>query len=36
MTLLIACLLLAQMDASGWAYFAATLLWLCHLSYHSK
>jgi hypothetical protein len=35
-TLLIAILLLAHMDASGWAYVGATLLWFCHLAYHRK
>lgn len=34
MTLLIACLLLDQQNASGWAYFGVTMLWIFHLGYH--
>ena len=35
MTLLIACLLLNQIDAGFWAYFGVTVLWLFHLAHHT-
>jgi hypothetical protein len=33
-TLLIACLLMAQTDAGAWSYVGVTLLWVAHLAYH--
>ena len=36
MTLLIACLLLANTDAGAWAYVGVTLLWVVHVVYHGS